>query len=197
MITVTGGISVGKSLIVNYISNEYNFNIISVDLIGHQVLLCEDIKREISFNISSKIFDINDNIDRQKLGKIVFSNKKKLETLNAIVGPSIFSKLNDAIEDLGGKSSNVILEHPKILEFDYYREFSPIIQVSSINQLQWLMERDGINESEALMKINSQSKLSELMNKPDFMISTGNSMSDNLEQVDVIMDSLMYKKIKS
>ena len=98
---LTGLYCSGKSTIESILKNKYNFIVIDIDKIGYQIL--EKKKKEI-IKIFGKNILTNKEIDRKKLGSIVFSQKKKLRTLNSIVHPSMVKNIKDQVKQLNTKN---------------------------------------------------------------------------------------------
>ena len=90
IIGVYGLICSGKSSFSKMLAKEMNALYIDADLIGHNALI--DNKENIVKEFSSNILDKNNNIDRKKLGSIVFNNPKKLRKLEELNYPYIEKK---------------------------------------------------------------------------------------------------------
>lgn len=97
IIGVYGLICSGKSTFAKLLAKEIDAVYINADDIGHEALL--EKKHEIVALFSDKILDNNGNIDRKLLGKIVFSNKKKLKSLESISHPFINEKIKKIISN--------------------------------------------------------------------------------------------------
>lgn len=97
VICVTGKYGVGKSTFSRILSGITGFPIIDVDRIGHEVLELkkEDIVREFGEEILN-----GDEIDRKKLGKIVFSDVGLLKRLERILHPEMRRIVVDKVKEL-------------------------------------------------------------------------------------------------
>ena len=95
-IAITGGISSGKSSVCSLL-RLYGYSIIDADEIAHSALNL--LKDEVVLEFGDEILDSNNNIDRKKLGSIVFCDTKKRKILENILHPFI---------------KNEILKKPKI-----------------------------------------------------------------------------------
>jgi dephospho-CoA kinase len=90
IIGITGRVGSGKSMLAKIIkSNFKNLIVFDLDEIGHKVLFDEKIKAKLVEEFGKVILDEYQNINRNILGKIVFSNKEKLQALNSISHPEI------------------------------------------------------------------------------------------------------------
>ena len=93
VIGIFGLICSGKSSFSKLLAKELNALYIDADIIGHEALNDKIKKEELIKEFSSDILDNNGNIDRKKLGKIVFGNSKKLRKLESINYPYIEDKV--------------------------------------------------------------------------------------------------------
>lgn len=148
---LTGSSGSGKST-VSHIFKELSAKIISADDIYHSLLEnSSDMKLEICQN-----FDLKE-IDRKKLGEIVFSNKDKLLKLNEIthkyVGKIFEKELYSTID-----SELIILDVPLLFEANYQKYCDEIIGViSDFNtKIQRLCMRDGISFEYAQNRLKNQ-----------------------------------------
>ena len=85
VIGLTGGIATGKSE-ASRILQELGADIINADLIGHEAYRQGSVGWESVVQAFGKgILDESNEIDRSKLGAIVFSDESELQKLNEIM----------------------------------------------------------------------------------------------------------------
>lgn len=101
IIGITGGVGAGKSAILEHLKEQYGAYVIQADQVGHLVMepgqeayeaIVEAFAKGKSGECtaaSKQILRMDGTIDRKILGSIVFSDKEKLEQLNAIVHPAV------------------------------------------------------------------------------------------------------------
>ena len=92
------------------LAKEMNALYIDADLIGHEALI--NNKENIVNEFSSDILDDNNNIDRKKLGAIVFNNSKKLRKLEELNYPYIENKVKELIDST---DKDVVIEAALIM----------------------------------------------------------------------------------
>lgn len=90
-IGITGGIASGKSTLVNYLARIKGIKTLQLDLVAHDLYrqsahLRSKIKQEFGENC---LTPDGLNINRAELGKLVFKDKERLDTLNSIVWPEL------------------------------------------------------------------------------------------------------------
>ena len=81
IIGIVGKSGSGKSTLAEMLSNVLDGTHIDFDNVSHQVLKTEEYKKFIKDNFGESVFD-GEEIDRKKLGNIVFSDARKLELIN-------------------------------------------------------------------------------------------------------------------
>jgi dephospho-CoA kinase len=100
IIGVTGRVGVGKSTFVNTIEKHFKVSVIDLDLIGHELLRNLAVKEKIKAVFGDSILDDMQNIDRQKLGNIVFNDFSKLVVLNQITHPLIKGRVVELVKSI-------------------------------------------------------------------------------------------------
>lgn len=85
IIGISGKSGSGKSTLARKIINKSNNKAIHLDIdkIGHSVLLLPEVKEELIKSFGESIIQKN-NIDRKKLGEIVFASRKEMSKLSEI-----------------------------------------------------------------------------------------------------------------
>lgn len=107
VIGITGRYCAGKSF-VGSLLEERGIPIIEVDQLGHKALI--DSKDKIVKVFGASILDEASQIDRKKVGNIVFGDLEKLRSLEAIVHPAMVLECEKIIEvnRAAGKKITVI-----------------------------------------------------------------------------------------
>lgn len=154
-IAITGGIATGKSSVCNLLKL-YGYSIIDADTIAHNALYCLHDKVVLAFG--DGILDSNGNIDRKKLGEIVFSNPQKKEILQSILHPMIRNEILSRAEQLERYSKVYFVDIPLFFEVKERYSIHKVLLVYTPKEIQLnrLIKRDGIDVDLALKKIQSQ-----------------------------------------
>jgi len=174
-IGLTGGIGAGKTTISS-IFKSLNIPVFNSDQISKHILqknknVIEDIVKEFGKNIIQ-----NNQINTAELGKIVFSDKKKLTTLNNIIHPHVLNKFNDWIRD---KDSKYIIKESAILfESKTYQQLDKIILVQSPLKIriERTCKRDNRTKAEVKNIIKNQIKDAEAIKYADYIIKNNNKL---------------------
>ena len=194
VIGFTGGIGVGKTTTANLIK-EYGANIVDVDQIGRDVLHKDpDAKAKIIKEFGASILDKAGNIDRARLGKIVFSNIEHLETLEAISHPAINQTLARRI---GKQDSGVIildmavLVEKKLAYSQGLPMYQKVVVVESEIALRTKRLRQrGLTNAEIEKRIRSQATDRERSEIADYVISNNGSMKDLQSQIKELWEEI-------
>ena len=188
-IGITGSIACGKSTVSNYLIAK-GYTIIDADKIGHVALTSDDVKRKLSEKFSDEILE-NNEINREKLGKLVFGNDDNLKILNSIIHPKIkelILKLQEEYKD----EDLVFLDIALLYEANFVDlvEKVVVVYVDEDVQLERLMTRNSLSKEEALKRIESQMSPREKASLGDLVINNSYSKEDTFQQIDEIIEKL-------
>ena len=187
VIGITGGIATGKSNVCQVIHE-----------LGYPIISCDEITNR-NYQIGGKIYNVvlerfgneylldDGNIDRKKLGKLIFNNESAKILLNSITHPIIKDELLKEIEKYN--EGLIFVEIPLLYEAKFESICDSVICVflSQKYQVERLMERDGIDEDFALKKIHSQMDLYMKKSLADYVVnSKGKFDETRLQVIDII-----------
>ncbi|WIH88125.1 dephospho-CoA kinase [Brachyspira pilosicoli] len=146
IIGVYGLICSGKSSFSKMLAKELDAFYIDADKLGHEAL--ENKKDIIVKEFSDSILDSNNNIDRKKLGGIVFSNKNKLKKLQDITYSYIEKKTEDLINST---DKDVVIEAALIMRSNIYKLCNSLVFVNAKTSsiLKRMQETRNISEHHA------------------------------------------------
>ena len=188
-IGITGSIACGKSTVSDYLIAK-GYTIIDADKLGHVSLTSNDVKRKLSEKFGDEILE-NNEISREKLGKLVFGNDDNLKILNSIIHPKIkelILKLQEEHKD----EDLVFLDIALLYEANFVDlvEKVVVVYVDEDVQLERLMMRNSLPKEEALKRIESQMSPREKASLGDFVINNSYSKEDTFQQIDEIIEKL-------
>ena len=188
-IGITGSIACGKSTVSDYLIAK-GYTIIDADKLGHVALTSDDVKRKLAEKFGDEILE-NNEISREKLGKLVFGNDDNLKILNSIIHPKIkelILKLQEEHKD----ENLVFLDIALLYEANFVDLVEKVVVVYTDEkvQLERLMTRNFLSMEEALMRIESQMKAKEKASLGDYVINNSYSKEDTFRQIDKIIKKL-------
>ncbi len=175
VIGLTGGIASGKSTVSRFLA-ELGAVILNADEVGHKAFKPDtELWRRVVAAFGRQIVTPNGNIDRKKLGDIVFGNAESLSRLNQIMHPRMYDMVKAQLEEYRRQGTRVIvLEAPLLLEAGW----TPLVDevwvttASESTVLKRLEERTGLSRAESLTRIRSQLSSAERVRRTDVVINT-------------------------
>ncbi|KAG5527355.1 hypothetical protein RHGRI_028294 [Rhododendron griersonianum] len=181
IVGLTGGIASGKSTVSNFFKL-HGVPVVDADLVARDVLKkgTGGWKKVVAAFGEDVLLD-NGEVDRAKLGHIVFSDPDKRQLLNRLLAPYISSGIFWEILKLWMKGYKVIvLDIPLLFEAKMDKWTKPIIVVwvDPETQLQRLMERDRTSVEEAKNRIQAQMPLDLKKTKADIVIDNTGSREE-------------------
>jgi dephospho-CoA kinase len=194
VIGVTGGIGTGKSRVSQRLRE-----------LGAAVECSDEIVRElqapggraleaIASTFGRAYLTETGELDRGRMGAMVFSDPDARRRLNAIVHPLVYAELSSRVEKhrAAGRPL-VVLDIPLLLEgrrasaragLPY--DAVVVVYASEAIQVERVMARDGLSREAALARVRSQMPIEEKRAQADVVIDNGGAWSDTLRQIDAL-----------
>lgn len=191
---LTGSIAVGKSFVCSVL-RELGCHVLDADVTAREVVAkgtpgLTAIVGEFGETVLTEEGDL----DRKKLGAIVFGDKEKRELLNSIVHPLVIEAQDRWISDVEKTDSDgiAVIDAALMIESGGYKRFDKLIVVwcNSAIQLERLIRRDGLSESDAKERIAAQMSQDEKKRYADHLIDTSLGFDDTRAQVKDIVTRL-------
>jgi dephospho-CoA kinase len=154
---LTGGIAGGKTTVSNLFA-QLGVPVVDTDIISRELLEPGELAYDqVCAHFGDSIKGSNDEIDRAKLRKIVFTNPHEKSWLENMLHPLIFRGSHDAILE-HTKASYVLVVVPLLFETNFQALVDRILVVDCPPevQLERLVKRDHIEESLALEMLSQQ-----------------------------------------
>ncbi len=188
VIGITGGISSGKSTISKILISR-NYKLIDCDLISKELTNIDEVVLEIAEIFGDEVID-GTNINRKKLGELIFNNETKKKQLENIIHPRVVQKVIDEIKS--SKEKIIFVDCPLLFEakLEYLFDKIIVVYVNFETQVKRLISRDKIDIDFALKKINAQMRLDDKAKLADFVIDNSYSLEETINQLDNIIRSI-------
>ncbi|QEK12327.1 dephospho-CoA kinase [Crassaminicella thermophila] len=175
VIGLTGGIASGKSTASN-ILKQFGIPVIDADIIAREIVeLGKPALNEIKNTFGKAVINEDGSLNRKYLGKIVFSDKKQLEKLNAIMHKRIMEEIINRI-DMYRKNSTypvIIVDAALLIEMNMYKLVDEVWLVVADEKIQLsrLMERDKICIEDAIDRVKAQMSTGQKKKYADVIIN--------------------------
>lgn len=192
IIGITGPSGAGKTSICEMFK-ENGFYIINADKVYASIIVegKECYKKIVDF-FGERILDKNNNIDRKKLSRIVFNNKKKLEMLNSIAHKYVVIEIEKQIKLIYNENNRIILDVPLLFESGCDKLCFKTVAVVCEQKImvKRIMKRDNLDLVDATLRVRNQKNNEFYIKKTDYVINNNSLDIDMLKSnvINIIKD---------
>ncbi|WP_368252120.1 dephospho-CoA kinase [Enterococcus sp. 2201sp1_2201st1_B8_2201SCRN_220225] len=192
---VTGGIATGKSTVVNFFKAQ-GFPVVDGDQIARAIVepkmpALTDLTKAFGLEIRKE-----GQLDRKKLGEIVFGDAKKRQQMDQILDGYLRKEITDQIKEASKTAPLVIADIPLLYEADYgqYMDQVAVVYIPEELQQKRLMERDHLTPAEAKKRMDSQLSIEEKRQRADILFDNQGTIDKTKEQVQSWLDQQGFTK---
>jgi len=185
-IGLTGGIGTGKSEVLS-ILRDLGASTVQADLLAHEIYSPgKPAWQDIIHTFGSEILTAEQQINRKKLGEIVFADKNKLSKLNQIVHPRIFEHLKELIEkqEMAGVRL-LVIEAAILIEAEWTEIVDSVwvVKASKSIIIDRLKGKTTLSEKQITQRINAQISDAKRQEKANEIITNNGDKSELRDQV--------------
>jgi len=190
---LTGGTASGKSTVAAMLRDR-DFRVLDADVLAHELLEPEQpAYEEVVREFGEDILQRNGEVDRGKLGAIVFADPDKRARLNRILHPRIRDISNNWFATLDHPGGPELAFEDAALIFEAglkgYFDRVVVCWCRPEQQVSRLVER-GLSEEEARRRIASQMPMEEKRRLADELIDCSGPMEETERQVTLLIAKL-------
>lgn len=185
IIGLTGGIACGKSTVSNILKEEFDLEVIDCDFLARKIVeVGKPAYRKIVKIFGEGVLMENGEINRRKLGEVVFGDRGMRGRLTRVTGFYIFIEIVKEVYRIliKEKKGYAVLDAPLMFESKYLEYFCyPImcVYVTEENiQIERIIKRDGLSEEQARNRIKSQMNIREKIKKSEILIPNEQTIED-------------------
>ena len=191
---LTGGIASGKSTVAR-ILEELGAKVIDADRAGHELLRRpHSVYRQVVARFGQAILRPDGEIDRARLGSIVFADQERLRELNAIVHPTLTARVDELATELraGRPDAVIVVDAAVIYEAGLADRFAKILVAwcRPEQQIERLMAKAGLSREDALRRVASQIPPEEKRRRADYVIDCSGSLAQTRTQAEALYPEL-------
>ncbi len=183
IIGLTGNIATGKSVIRKMLEHLGAYGI-DADALAHRAISSDAPGyKPVVENFGKWVLDAEGEIDRNKLGKVVFNDPSALANLEKIVHPMVEQAINRIVER--ATQQVIVIEAIKLLESGLGESCDSIWVVYAFpeQQLSRLTSNRSMTQDEARQRIDSQPPQEDKINHAQVVIKNISTFEDTWRQV--------------
>jgi len=194
---LTGGIASGKSTVSKLLQKEGAF-IVDADQICHTLIRKGGKAYEaVVSTFGDKIIDLDGEINREKLGRIIFPDATQRAHLNNILHPLVFEQLDFEKQRIARAYPHRVLvfDAPLLIETKAHEgmDWVLLVYVDAKTQQERLIHREGLTREEASLRIAAQMPLDKKRAFADEVIDNNKPRDEIESEIHAIYRRLLKK----
>ena len=189
-IGLTGGIATGKSSVALYLNEKHTLPILDADLYAREALAPDSeatmvVLQRYGKAVAAGSQNNGTSLDRSALGQIVFNDASERQWLEELVHPIVRQRFDAALTRLD-EAKTVVLMIPLLLEAKLTDLCSEVwlVDCSSLQQCQRLMNRDNLSREDAERRIAAQWPMSKKRDLADVVIENSGTVESCHQQIE-------------
>ena len=183
----------GKSTVLGLFKNLGGI-IIDADEIVDSLLGEKDVLEKIRKVLGETVFLKNGRLSKKRVAHIVFKNDSLRRSLEDILHPLVFRKINLLLNKKDFRDKLVFVETPLLFERGYERRFDTTITVYAEEEAALRrLEKEGISRRESQLRLKAQLPIEEKIKRPDFTVDNNGAIRETTSQVERIYRELLKK----
>ncbi|MBC84510.1 MAG: dephospho-CoA kinase [Acidimicrobiaceae bacterium] len=189
---ITGGIGSGKTTVAKLLVLK-GATLIDADQIVRDLQKPgQSVYKSIVERFGSDVVTDNQELDRQKIADIVFSNPEQLEALNTIVHPAVGEEMGALRRKFAATNAIVLIDIPLLVtpEGELARKEYKALQGKIVvdceieTAISRLVAFRGFNEQDATARISKQSTRKQRLEFADYVIDNNGEEENLIDQID-------------
>ncbi len=186
LIGLTGGMGCGLTTVAGFFKQ-----------LGAEVISADEVARDLTkpdaegWRLIREVFGggyffPNQELDRRKLGRLVFDQPAELKKLNACLHPLIVSEIKKRVAAWETDSGVVIIEAPLLIEVGLDGIVDELVVVGAplATRLERLVKRDQVERAEIKKRVDAQMPLTRKTAMADTVIKNTKSINILKEEVE-------------
>jgi len=192
-IALTGGIATGKSTVASLLALN-GMRVIDADSISHKILSASH--NWVSQTFGDEYVD-NKQVNRAKLGELIFSNPEKKRILEEYLHPKIYQEIENQSIKQDSFKFPYLIDIPLFFENNNYNiKDSVVVYTPKELQLERFIKRNGYSKEESLKRIASQLPIDEKRKRATWVIDNSKDLKHLQNEVELFVEKIkeIYKK---
>ncbi|MDJ0696740.1 dephospho-CoA kinase [Mastigocoleus sp. MO_188.B34] len=188
IIGLTGGIATGKTTVANYLEKTYNLPVLDADIYAREAVATgSPIFQQIVGRYGTEILLDDGNLNRQKLGEIIFNDPTERLWLENLIHPYVQQRFIRGIKE--SNSETLVLVVPLLFEAEMTDMVTEIwvVYCNEEQQLPRLMQRNNLTLEQAKARISSQISLEEKVKNANVVLDNSSTVEVLLKQINTVL----------
>lgn len=192
LVGLTGGIGSGKSTVARMLGERGAVVFDADELARRAVEPGTPGHRHVVEVFGRRVLAEGGEIDRAKLGAVVFAEPEYRERLEHIVHPEVFRLLELGLSDLRDTDRIVVFDAALLVETGFHAACDVVVVVTAPEsaQVERVMAARGLNEDEARSRIAAQVSSPQRLEVADRVIDNGGTLAELERNVAAVWDEL-------
>jgi dephospho-CoA kinase len=195
LVGLTGGIASGKSVVSRQLV-ALGCRLVDADVLAREVVAPgESAWRAIVEEFGREVVGPDDQLDRKRLGAIVFADPARRKALEGITHPAILARRRAILDTwaAAGFDGLVVLDIPLLVEVGAATHVDRVVVVYAEREVQLarLMSRDRFEPAEAERRVGSQMPLAEKVRYAHYVVDNSGTPDETAAQVRAVHAALL------
>lgn len=195
---ITGGIACGKTETGRILSSE-GFKVLDSDFLAHELMQKgRPVYGMVVQKFGSAILGEEGEIDRGKLGALVFSDSQALCELNRLVHPAVIAAAKEWIAACREAQEDAAVLVPLLFEAGWTDGWDAVICVTAPeDQVFQRLEKRGMTKDEAYRRIAAQMPLTEKSARAGLVIQNGDTLESLSDRIKELINTIRAEQRKN
>jgi dephospho-CoA kinase len=184
LIGLTGNIASGKSLVLRRLE-ELGAYCLDADRLAHECLLPGHAAAQaVGRRFGAGVIAPDGQVDRAKLGDVVFSDSGALADLEAIIHPWVIAEIERRLAE--ARPAVAAIEAIKLIESSLGARCQSVwvVTCASERQVERLRRDRGLSRAQALLRVEAQTPAGIKVQRADVLLENDGSTAELLAKVD-------------
>jgi dephospho-CoA kinase len=195
-VAVTGGMGTGKSVVLSEFAG-CGAPVIDADVLVHDALHAgSPAVSDIRTRFGEAVITAGGDVDRARLGAIVFRDGQARRELESILHPAVYRAIEAWMRTQEASGALVAAaEIPLLYETGREGDFDCVVVTAcdGEEQVRRAAGRSGMSEADARRRIAAQWPLAEKVRRADFVIGTDGTVEETRQQARSVWEALQRR----
>ena len=201
LVGLTGGLGSGKSTALR-VFRRLGAQVIDADLLARRAVdPGQPAWRDIKERFGKQVFYKNGRLNRRRLARLVFKDKKALKELTAIIHPRVKEMELRLIAEIKKKSPNavVVVDAPMMIEAGFHRtkDCLVVMQATVQEQLRRVVKKGGLSRAQAQVRIDAQMPTAKKVKQADYVIENSGTVHECRKTAAAVYGQILANRLRS